>query len=300
MVQNKQIRIFLFLLSGIVLLFCGSIPNFAESVIALLRGLLSFINLGWIGTLLIISRVLLILGGTALSVIGAIFMIQDATAAKRQPNWVVLGCTGGGIFFGLLSLVPLLFWIGIFGVAALVVAMVFAYKDVVGAWRNPVSKIASFMMIGSLVAFFDRFYNIPMGLMETHWLAGLCGIAAFIYLCVWKGKLAIHLDEAGRGGMQLFFVGAILYAVATLFNFFPFVNFLGWILAVAAWVVVLIGYIKLMNSTSFGKSGNKPGMFMMIGHLVAILSFIPLFNLAALASVGFGWWMMISGLEEKA
>ena len=55
-----------------------------------------------------------------------------------------------------------------------------------------------------------------------------------------------------------------------------------------------------MNSTSFGKSGNKPGMFMMIGHLVAILSFIPLFNLAALASVGFGWWMMISGLEEKA
>lgn len=131
MVQNKQIRNFLFLLSGIVLLFCGSIPNFAESVIALLRGLLSFINLGWIGTLLIISRVLLILGGTALSVIGAIFMIQDATAAKRQPNWVVLGCTGGGIFFGLLSLVPLLFWIGIFGVAALVVAMVFAYKDVV-------------------------------------------------------------------------------------------------------------------------------------------------------------------------
>lgn len=100
--------------------------------------------------------------------------------------------------------------------------------------------------------------------------------------------------------MQLFFVGAILYAVATLFNFFPFVNFLGWIVAVAAWVVVLIGYIKLMNSTSFGKSGNKPGMFMMIGHLVAILSFIPLFNLAALASVGFGWWMMISGLEEKA
>lgn len=65
-------------------------------------------------------------------------------------------------------------------------------------------------------------------------------------------------------------------------------------------MVVLIGYIKLMNSTSFGKSGNKPGMFMMIGHLVAILSFIPLFNLAALASVGFGWWMMISGLEEKA
>ena len=57
-----------------MLLFCGSIPNFAESVIALLRGLLSFINLGWIGTLLIISRVLLILGGTALSVIGAIFM----------------------------------------------------------------------------------------------------------------------------------------------------------------------------------------------------------------------------------
>lgn len=227
-------------------------------------------------------------------------MIQDATAAKRQPNWVVLGCTGGGIFFGLLSLVPLLFWIGIFGVAALVVAMVFAYKDVVGAWRNPVSKIASFMMIGSLVAYFDRFYNIPMGLMETHWLAGLCGIAAFIYLCVWKGKLAVHLDEAGRGGMQLFFVGAILYAVATLFNFFPFVNFLGWIVAVAAWVVVLIGYIKLMNSTSFGKSGNKPGMFMMIGHLVAILSFIPLFNLAALASVGFGWWMMIAGLEEKA
>ena len=298
MVQNKPIRNFLFLLSGIVLLFCGSIPNFAESLISLLRVFLNYVNLGWLGALLIVSRVLLVLGGSALAIVGAVFMIQDAAANRRQPNWVVLGCTGGGLFFALLSLVPFLFWIGIIGIPALVVAMVFAYKDVYGSWRNPLSRVVSFMMVGSLVAYYDRFFNVPFGLMETNWLAGLCGIAACIYLCVWKGKLAVHLDAAGRSGLQLFFVGIILYAVATFFNFFPIANFFGWVVAVVAWVLVLIAYIRFMSCRSFGRVGSRPGLFLMIGHLVSILSFLPAVNLAALAALGFGWWLMVQGLEE--
>lgn len=301
MVQNKPIRNFLFLLLGIVLLFCASVPNLADAFSSIARGLMEFLDFGWLSLMLIISRVFLVLAGTALAVVGIIFSIQDAAAAKRQPNWVVIGCVGGGILMALLSLISVLFWIGILGIPALVVAMIFAYKDVVSAWRSPISKLASFLLIGLIIGFWNRFFDTPFGISALpHYLGGLCAIGAFIYFCVWQGKLAAVLDTNGKSACKLMLIGAILYAVAIFFNFIPFVNILGLIVAIAAWVLFLIAYIKLMNCTSFGPDGKKGGMFMMIGHLVALLSFIPIINLAALAMLGLGWLVLINATETHA
>ena len=37
MIENKSIKNFLFMLSGIVLLFCASLPNLADAVLATVR-----------------------------------------------------------------------------------------------------------------------------------------------------------------------------------------------------------------------------------------------------------------------
>lgn len=300
MIQNKPIRNFLFLLLGIVLLFCASVPNLSELFGSVIRGMLEMVGAGWLSLLLIISRVILALAGTALAVVGIIFSIQDAAAAKRQPNWVVIGCVGGAVLMAFLSFISVLFWIGILGIPALVVAMVYAYKDVAGQWRNPLSKLASFLLIGLVIGFWNRFFDSPFALADTHLLGGLCAIGAFIYFCVWQGKLAEVLDANGKSACKLMLIGAILYAVAIFFNFIPFVNIVGCLVAIAGWVLFLLAYIKLMNCTSFGPDGKKGGMFMMIGHLVSILSFLPVINLAALAMLGLGWLVLINATETHA
>lgn len=62
MIENKSIKNFLFLLSGIVLLFCASLPNLADGLMAGLRYALSFFGFGWVAALLYLSKIVLVLG----------------------------------------------------------------------------------------------------------------------------------------------------------------------------------------------------------------------------------------------
>ncbi len=295
MIENKSIKNFLFLLSGIVLLFCASLPNLADGLMAGLRYALSFFGFGWVATLLYLSKIVLVLGAVGLATVGVVFGILDAQAQKRQPNWIVVGCVGGSAFFALIGLyIP---FIGFFSIPALVVAMVMAYKDVVGEWKNPVSKVATFMMIGILVAFWNRCFNVYMGISTIHWLASLCSIAAFVYLCVWKSKF---FEAIGNPGGTLFLVGCILYAVADFFNMIPGVGIVGMLLAIAAWVLLLITYIKMLSCQALGDLGRKGALVMLIAHCVAVLSFLPVINLASVLGLGFGWWLIVAQLEKKA
>lgn len=295
MIENKSIKNFLFLLSGIVLLFCASLPNLADGLMAGLRYALSFFGFGWVATLLYLSKIVLVLGAVGLATVGVVFGILDAQAQKRQPNWIVVGCVGGSSFFALIGLyIP---FIGFLSIPALVVAMIMAYKDVVSEWKNPVSKVATFMMIGILVAFWNRCFNVYMGISTIHWLASLCSIAAFVYLCVWKSKF---FEAIGNPGGTLFLVGCILYAVADFFNMIPGVGIVGMLLAIAAWVLLLITYIKMLSCQALGDLGRKGALVMLIAHCVAVLSFLPVINLASVLGLGFGWWLIVAQLEKKA
>lgn len=295
MIENKSIKNFLFLLSGIVLLFCASLPNLADGLMAGLRYALSFFGFGWVAALLNLSKIVLVLGAVGLATVGVVFGILDAQAQKRQPNWIVVGCVGGSAFFALIGLyIP---FIGFFSIPALVVAMIMAYKDVVGEWKNPVSKVATFMMIGILVAFWNRCFNVYLGISTIHWLASLCSIAAFVYLCVWKSKF---FEAIGNPGGTLFLVGCILYAVADFFNMIPGVGIVGMLLAIAAWVLLLITYIKMLSCQALGDLGRKGALVMLIAHCVAVLSFLPVINLASVLGLGFGWWLIVAQLEKKA
>lgn len=287
--MSKSIRNFLLVLAGIVILFCISVPSFSDALVAAVRQVLKWIGMGFLADLMIASKIIASLVGLGLAGTGVALTVMDAQAAKRQPDWVTVGCVAGGAFFTLLSLVPVLFFLGLIAIPAYVVAMIFAYKGVEHEWRNPASKTASMLLVAVGVGMYVR--NV-----DSNLLLNLCAVGAFVYFVVVQAKLAALLDAKGSSAMKLMMVGAILYAVACLLFFIPF---LPAIIALAGWIVTLIAYINLMGSTSFGTAGNKPGLFMMIGLLTGILSFLPLFNIAAMVLILLGWYYMIDGLESK-
>lgn len=297
--QGNAIRNFSLTLSGLVLMFCVACPNFADAVISFIRMTLSYVGMGWAASLLIASKIILFLGGMGALAAGVALDIIEKSKEKKQPNWVAVGCAGGGVLFTILSLIPVMFWMGIFAIPAFVVAMVFYYKDVYNVWQNPTSKIASYILIGTLIVYWDRLYNVMIGMSEINLIGGLVAIAAAIYLCVWMPKFFSAFDAPTAGAFRLIFIGTILYASATLLNMIPLINIVGFLVAIGAWVLYLIGYIKLMQSKAFGQWGSKIGLILLIAHCVGILSFIPLFNLASLVGIGLGWLLIIKALEEK-
>lgn len=298
MLKNNVTRNFLFLISGMTILFCAAIPDLARTASYAIAAVLYYAGFGWLADLLNISLILLVLGGLALTTLGIVFTILDNTKAKRPVNWIVVGCAGGGVIFTLIALVPFLFWLGIVAAPAFVVAAVFAFKDAAKQLKNPASVIAALIMVFMLIGMWDRDFNVKLGWYNWNYIGAVVAVAAFICIAVFKGRLASKLDAAGQSAFTLILVGSIIYAVASLFNIIPILSIVGFIAAIAAWIVYLIGFIKLMGSKSFGQ-GNKGGMFLLIAHGVGILGFLPLFNVAALAGFAFGFLCLIDGLEEQ-
>lgn len=302
--NNNALRNFLLTLSGIVLLFCLSVPSLSGAIQSVLYSSLRFVGLGWVATMLDISNILFWLAATALIVMGIVFSITDATKEGKQPNWVIVGLAGGAWFLSAIKMfVPFMFWIGFLILPALVVAMYFLYAGNRHIWNNAAVKLASYMLIGWLIVYWDRDFNVIIGLTSINMstfglLGGWIAVAAAIYICVWSGKLKVLLDAAGQAGCQMLFIGAILYAVASFLNGIPFLNIVGFLVAIVAWVMALIGYIRLMASKSFGTMGNKPGLVMLIAHCVGILSFLPLFGTLGVVGIGFGWLLAAMGLAK--
>ncbi len=287
--MSKSIRNFLLLLAGIVILFCASMPDFLDAAVAAVRALFKLIGMGWLADLMIATKIITVLVGTGLAAAGLTFSFLDSQARRQEPDWVTIGCTAGGVFFTLLSLIPVLFFIGLIAVPAYVVAMVFAFKGVEKEWANPASKIAAGLFVAIGVGLYVR-------TVGSHLLLFLCAIGAFVYFAITSGKLGALLDPKGASGMKLMMIASIVYAVACLLFFIPI---LPAIIALAGWILLLISYINLMGSTSFGTAGNKPGLFMLIGLLVGLLSGLPLFNIASVVLQLLGWYYMIDGLESK-
>lgn len=77
--NNNALRNFLLTLSGIVLLFCLSVPSLSGAIQSVLYSSLRFVGLGWVATMLDISNILFWLAATALIVMGIVFSITDAT-----------------------------------------------------------------------------------------------------------------------------------------------------------------------------------------------------------------------------
>ena len=108
-----------------------------------------------------ISNILFWLAATALIVMGIVFSITDATKEGKQPNWVIVGLAGGAWFLSAIKMfVPFMFWIGFLILPALVVAMYFLYAGNRHIWNNAAAKLASYMLIGWLIVYWDRDFNV--------------------------------------------------------------------------------------------------------------------------------------------
>lgn len=302
--KKSPVSNFLLLFAGIVMLFMACVPDFTTFFTSVMRAIMRLAGFGNLGLLLILSKAFLILGGGALAALGLVNNIIDAKKTGRQPNWVVVGCVGGSVLFAFLSLIDVLFWIGIFACPALVVALIMAYKESGNVARHPLTKPAAMLLACLIAAFIDRWFNVMGNTANMNILCALIGIAAFVGIIVLHGKLKPLFDANGQIALQLMMIGSILYAVAEFFNLLAaiviFIGYVAWPLAIAGWVLFLIAAIKMMNSKSLGDAAHKGGLFMMIGLLVSILSSLPLINLGALGLVAYGWYLITMGIEEQA
>ena len=164
-------------------------------------------------------------------------------------------------------------------------------------------KAVTFILSGALLQMFN---GIGGG-----WASSLTAIFGMILFLMGLSKLKSGLDEAGKGGVKLLFIAAILSVIGFVFDIIPLMGIVASIILMAAFIVELIGFLKLKASANIGEAG-KSGITllliaMVLAVIVSIFGFVPLLggivgsilSLAALVLVFFGWIKIQEGLMEN-
>lgn len=164
-------------------------------------------------------------------------------------------------------------------------------------------KSVTFVLSGSLLQMFNGIGN---GIWSS--LAAIFGI---VLLFMGLTKLKTALDENGQSAVKLLIIAAILSCIGFVFDLIPVLGgVIASIILLAAFIIQLVGYLKLKNSASIGEIG-KGGVSLLIVAMIvaafgALLGIIPFLGaiivsvifLASLILVFFGWIKVQEGLLE--
>ncbi len=164
-------------------------------------------------------------------------------------------------------------------------------------------KAVTFVLCGSLLQMFN---GIGDGLWST--ITSIFGIILFF---VGLSKLKDGLDEKGSSAVKLLIISAILGGVGFIFELIPLVGgMIASIVLLVAFIVQLVGYIKLKSSGSIGENGKSGVNLLLIAMIVAafasLVGIIPFLggivvsisSFAGLLLVFFGWVKVQEGLVE--
>ena len=162
-------------------------------------------------------------------------------------------------------------------------------------------KFTTLVLAGSLLTTFS---NIGSG-----WAASLISLAGFVIFLIGLNSMKEIMDEQGKSAVSLIFIGVIIGAVGALIGLIPL---LGAVIAglcfIAAFIIQLIGYIRLKSSTVIGEIGAKGANLLVISMIVVLVGSVfsiipavggfiaPLFYLAALLLIFNGWFKIQQGL----
>lgn len=160
-------------------------------------------------------------------------------------------------------------------------------------------KSVTFIIAGALLQIFN---GIGGG-----WAAPLVSIFGLILFFIGLRKLKDGLDPAGQGAVRMLIIAAIFGLVGLFFDLIPLMGWLAVIIFIVAFVIELIGFIKLKSSESIGEIGKKGAGLLLISMILVIVAnlfdFIPflgfiasLFSLVALYLVFAGWVKIQSGI----
>lgn len=165
-------------------------------------------------------------------------------------------------------------------------------------------KSISFILSGALLQLFN---GIGGG-----WATTLVAIFGFILFFIGLDKLKNGLDATGQSGVGMLKIAALIGAVGAVIDLVPLMGWLASLAFIAAFVLELVGFLKLKSSQSLGEEGKGGVTLLLVAMVLAIVQaffgFLPfvggffssLFALAALALVFFGWVKVQDDILSRA
>jgi hypothetical protein len=123
---------------------------------------------------------------------------------------------------------------------------------------------ATSMVLGGVLL--TAFSNIGKGFASE-----IIVLAGFVIFLVGLRSLKQMLDENGQGAVGLIYVAAIIGAIGALIGLIPVVGIIATIGLIAAFIIQLVGYIKLKSSETIGDIGSKGANLLVISMIIALV-----------------------------
>lgn len=154
-------------------------------------------------------------------------------------------------------------------------------------------KSITFILGGALLQLFNG--------IGDGWASTLVAVFGFIIFYIGLDKLKDGLDNPGQSGVGMLKIAALIGATGALVDLIPLLGWLATLAYITAFVLELLGFVKLKSSGSLGTEGKGGVTLLLVAMVLAIVqaffSFLPFvgsffstpFALAALALVFFGW-----------
>jgi len=152
----------------------------------------------------------------------------------------------------------------------------------------------SFILIGNMLTTYNS--------IGTGWAATLTAIFGLILFFIGLSRLKNFLDEKGKEGIRKLIWAAIIGIIATILSIIPIVGSIpAGILLLVAFILQLVGLLKLKQSTTLGVTGANGVNYllfaialMILASLFSILPFAgnlikQLFSFIAFIIIPFGW-----------
>ncbi|NLH51471.1 MAG: hypothetical protein GX459_01340 [Bacteroidales bacterium] len=162
----------------------------------------------------------------------------------------------------------------------------------------------TFILVGNMLITYN---NIGVG-----WTAILTAIFGYILFFVGLSRLKTSLDEIGQNGVSKIIWATIIGIVALLMSYIPIAGgFLAGILTIIAFILQIVGLLKLKKSSSIGLIGANGVNYLLIAMVIMIMtglfSIIPfvggpiksVFAFVAFLIIPFGWIKIQEGIIEK-
>lgn len=165
-------------------------------------------------------------------------------------------------------------------------------------------KSVTFILSGALLQMFN---GIGDGLWST--FTSIFGIILFF---IGLSKLKEGLDENGKAGAKLLIISAIIAGIGFIIDLIPLIGgMVASIVLLAAFIVQLIGYLKLKTSDAIGEVGRSGANLLFIAMIVAafasLVGIVPFLgdivvsisSFIGLILLFFGWLKVQEGLIEE-
>ncbi|MCB9332607.1 MAG: hypothetical protein H6574_16120 [Lewinellaceae bacterium] len=137
--------------------------------------------------------------------------------------------------------------------------------------------------------------------LGDNWAGSLAAIFGFFMLITGLGKLKAGLDPAGQGAAGLLSIAAMIGLASAFFSMIPLFGIFGEIGLLVAFILELVGLVRLRNSSTIGETGKNGALLLVLSMGMAILAtlfgLIPFvggfvasfFALGALILIFMGW-----------